>query len=195
MMTFCCLPMTIFEPKWSSSLDGSVLPYKNLRKELKVLLKIKHPSILSCVGFTLKPSPTLIIEYAPEGSLETILENSETSDTFPLTSELKFKIIFQVAEVKILTISWKTGILGNRISSRVEHYLSRFEIRKCFDFLARSCSASGGQDSRLWYCRAFDSDGNAWLFWNCWLFCSRSRENTTESKSRDNRLRKKGWCV
>ena len=80
---------------FSSSLDNSVLPYKNLRKELKVLLKIKHKSIVSCLGFTIKPDPTLVIEYAPEGSLETLLENSIFN---PLCRELKFKIIYQVGE-------------------------------------------------------------------------------------------------
>ena len=101
---------------------------------------------------------------------------------------------FSSGRGKTIIISWKTNILGNRISSRIEHYLSRFEIRKRFDFLAWPCSASGGQDCRLWHCRAFDSDGNTWLFWNCWLFCSRSCQNTAESKSRDDCLRKKGWC-
>ena len=63
---------------FSSSLDATTLPYKNLRKELKVLCRLRHPNILSCLGFTLRPEPTLCIELAPEGSLETVLENAQS---------------------------------------------------------------------------------------------------------------------
>ena len=84
---------------FSSSLDASTLPYKNLRKELKVLCRIRHPNILSVVGFCVRPEPTLCIELAPEGSLETVLENAQTYSYggTKLSRRFKHKVIYQVA--------------------------------------------------------------------------------------------------
>ena len=85
---------TVAFKTFSSSLDATTLPYKNLRKELKVVSRIRHPYIVSVLGFYLRPDPTLCVELAEEGSLEQILENrSEFSYGTPnLTRKFKHKV-------------------------------------------------------------------------------------------------------
>ena len=52
---------------------------KNLTREINNLSKLKSPSILKFIGynindFTKNPKPTIITEFSPNGSLETIIE-------------------------------------------------------------------------------------------------------------------------
>ncbi|KAK8887659.1 hypothetical protein M9Y10_038712 [Tritrichomonas musculus] len=60
---------------------------RNLVREVNILSKLNHPSILSFVGFSLKnfngePNPVIITDYLPKGTLNDLikLERQSTSD-------------------------------------------------------------------------------------------------------------------
>ncbi|XP_071801091.1 leucine-rich repeat serine/threonine-protein kinase 1-like isoform X3 [Asterias amurensis] len=94
--------------KWQRDpLRFSCEAYRTARKELSIMLNLDHPQIVPLIGFCRQPM-SLVLELAPEGALDTKLEDYKRVGA-RLTPISMQKIIVQVSSA-IAYLHWK-GII------------------------------------------------------------------------------------
>ena len=63
--------------------------YTQIRTEVAVLSKLKHPNLTHLVGVTMQPHPALLLPLAPHGSLHHVLKDYSSAEVplLPLTMQ------------------------------------------------------------------------------------------------------------
>jgi Protein tyrosine and serine/threonine kinase/C-terminal of Roc, COR, domain len=67
--------------------------FQEFRREVWLMSGLRHPNLIQLIGFSLKPTPTLVMEYMSGGSLYERLH----SDLEPLSEAVRLKIAFDIA--------------------------------------------------------------------------------------------------
>ena len=80
----------LYTAKESTRVEES---FKELRSESKILEQLHHPSVVSMIGVILHPTMSLVLEEAPEGSLQNLLLREQR----PFSRIVLHRIAIQVA--------------------------------------------------------------------------------------------------
>ena len=104
--------------------------YTTCRQELAILLTTgSHPNIVPLIGLCTRPL-SLILHYAPMGSLEAVLKEYKRTNT-QLGLSIYQKLVAQVEFVAHRVLSDRTTSVDRRCNctfARASHHLSRSQI-------------------------------------------------------------------
>ena len=89
-----CICLKLFKPK---TMDKSNISYEDFKKELELISKLKHQSIIGFLGFIVEKNKFgIVLEYCDNGSLESYLDNELNKNI--LSFETKLKILIGISK-------------------------------------------------------------------------------------------------
>jgi serine/threonine protein kinase len=91
--------------------DGDAERLEEFRKEFAILSAMDHPALIMMYGCSVKPRMRMVMEFAPGGSLDSLLANEATDFTW----ELLFKLVTQLCQAVNVLHQWTPQILHRDI--------------------------------------------------------------------------------